>query len=139
MMTWPGSILNRPLPVQSVSNLSMECWPLCDCQHFIINGDSVPFFDEDVTDGTGFRCADLGFHFHGFQNDQHVTFFDGVAGTNENLPDVSTQGCVDRLATPCGCGCRRGCRSRSCSTLVLDLADLTTFTHRHHVLLAVHL
>src|SRR5690554_7103228 len=89
--TWPSSILNRPLPVHSVIILSMECWPLCDCQHFIINGDGIPLLDEDFTDGTGLGCADLGFHFHGFEDNQHIALFHGVTRRNVHLPDIAAQ------------------------------------------------
>src|SRR5690554_1602679 len=134
--TWPGSMLNRPLPVHNVNNFSMECWPLCDCQHFIINGDGVPLLDEDFTDGTGLGCAHLGFHFHGFEDNQHIALFHGITRRNVNLPDVTAQRRHHRLALTgrrsCSSGRRRG------TTLAFNLADLTTFVNRNHVLLAVH-
>src|SRR5690554_5654549 len=134
--TWPGSMLNRPLPVHSVINFSMECWPLCDCQHFIINGDGIPLLDEDFTDGTSLGCANLGFHFHGLEDNQHIALFHGVTRRDVNFPDVAAQRCNHRLAFTGSRGCSSG-RRRS-TTLAFNLADLATFVNRNHVLLAVY-
>src|SRR5690554_1375162 len=134
--TWPSSILNRPLPVHSVIILSMECWPLCDCQHFIINGDGIPLLDEDFTDGTGLGCADLGFHFHGFEDNQHIALFHGVTRRNVHLPDIAAQRRNHRLTVASNRSSGRRCRRRT--TLAFDLADFATFVHGHHILLAIH-